>query len=105
MAELFVLYGRPDCEDTRRVREHLRYRGVKFQEININEDPEGEQFVLLINSGSRVTPTLVMGPDDDKIILSKPSNAELDRVLGNLGYRDPRPDEMENGIPNRDPNP
>jgi len=36
----FVVYGRPDCEDTVRAREFLDYRGVTYEYVNINEDPE-----------------------------------------------------------------
>ncbi len=40
MQHPFVVYGRPDCEDTVRAREFLDYRGVTYEYVNINEDPE-----------------------------------------------------------------
>jgi len=86
----FVVYGRPDCEDTVRAREFLDYRGVTYEYVNINEDPEAERFVILYNSGSRITPTIVMGPENDRMVLVEPSDQELSDALDMLGYEDPR---------------
>jgi len=86
----FVIYGRPDCEDTVQAREFLDERGVTYEYLNINEDPEAERFVILYNSGKRITPTIVMGPEDDRLVLVEPSNEELDAALNVLGYEDPR---------------
>lgn len=92
MYQPFIVYGRNGCEDTARAREFLDYRGVTYQYMNINEDPDAERFVILSNSGERITPTIVMGPEDDRIMLSEPSNDEIAAALDRLGYDDPRPD-------------
>lgn len=90
MAKPFLVYGRPDCEDTQRALEYLDHRGVTYDFININEDPEAEQFVVLYNSGERITPTIVMGLEENRRVLVEPSDQELGDTLDEMGYEDPR---------------
>ncbi len=75
-----TLYGANDCDDTERTRHHLLQMGIPFHEINIDADPSGEQFVMFIN-GFRSTPTLVIGQGKLKIVLTEPTNDELEEVL------------------------
>ena len=90
MAKPFLVYGRPNCKDTERALALLDERGVTYDYVNIEEDPEAEQFVVLYNSGERITPTIVMGPEEDRPILVEPSNQALSEALDALGYEDPR---------------
>jgi len=76
-----TLYGSTDCDDTERTRHHLQARGVPFTEINIDHDPAAEQFVVFINRGYRSTPTLVIGNGKTKLILTEPTDEELERAL------------------------
>lgn len=80
MVSIF-LYGAADCDDTQRTRAHLHARQIPFQEVSIDEDPEAERFVIFINKGFRSTPTLVFGEGKRKVILTEPSNEELDAEL------------------------
>ncbi|MFQ5433285.1 MAG: glutaredoxin family protein [Anaerolineae bacterium] len=76
-----VMYGSTTCDDTERSRNHLQALGIPFREVNIDHDPEAEQFVIFINGGYRSTPTLVIGEGKLKTILTEPTNAELDKAL------------------------
>lgn len=76
-----VMYGATDCDDTERTREYLRARGIPFREVNIDRDPEAERFVVFINNGYCSTPTLVLGAGKRKIILTEPTNDELEEAL------------------------
>lgn len=76
-----LLYGAADCDDTQRTRAHLQARQIPFQEVSIDEDHEAERFVIFINKGFRSTPTLVFGEGKRKVILTEPSNEELDAEL------------------------
>jgi mycoredoxin len=76
-----ILYGATDCDDTERTRQHLLMLGVPFQEVNIDQDSEAERFVIFINGGYRSTPTLVFGEGKFKIIVTEPTDQELDHVL------------------------
>jgi len=59
--EPITIYSTHWCPDCRRVKAFLRQRGVEFQEVNIEEVPEGEEIVLRANGGRRKVPTLKVG--------------------------------------------
>jgi mycoredoxin len=68
----------------------LNKLGIPFQEINISEDEEAEQFVIYINGGNRSTPTVVLGEGKWKVVLTEPSDEQLEAALVGAGY--PLPD-------------
>jgi mycoredoxin len=76
-----TLYGRPDCDDTDGVRLRLQELGVAFREVNIDADEAANRFVLFINGGYRSTPTLVFGKGKRKLVLTEPSDEELEAAL------------------------
>jgi thioredoxin reductase (NADPH) len=76
-----TMYGATYCEDTARVRQYLTDRGISFDEVNIDLSPDAEKFVIFINSGARITPTLLIGESPLRIALTEPSNAQVGVVL------------------------
>lgn len=81
MSPTIIMYGAADCDDTERTREYLQARGIPFREVNIDRDPEAERFVMFINNGYRSTPTLVIGDGKRKIVLTEPTNKELEEAI------------------------
>jgi mycoredoxin len=59
--EPIIIYSTGWCPDCRRAKNFLKERGVEFQEVNIEEDPEAEALVLRANQGRRRVPTLKVG--------------------------------------------
>jgi glutaredoxin len=59
--EPITIYSTEWCPDCRRVKAFLKERDVEFQEVKIEEDPEGEEIVLRANDGRRKLPTLKVG--------------------------------------------
>lgn len=55
------LYTTRWCPDCRWTKQFLRERGVPFEEINVDEDPEAEDLVLQVNEGRRKVPTVEVG--------------------------------------------
>jgi mycoredoxin len=86
MPELIRLYGAIDCDDSERTREHLKHLGIPFQEINIMHDAQAKNFVIFVNNGFQSTPTLVIGEGKRKIIMTEPTNAELEVIVVEAGY-------------------
>lgn len=76
-----VMYSATDCDDSERAREHLRARQITFDEINIDHAPDAEHFVRVANRGYRSTPTLIIGSGKARLLLTEPTNAELDAAL------------------------
>ncbi len=59
--ELVTMYSTAWCPDCRRAKTFLKERGVNFREVNIEEDPAGEEIVIKANDGKRKVPTLEVG--------------------------------------------
>lgn len=78
MAEITV-YGAFWCPDCHRSKQFLGEHQVPYDWVDIEEDAEGERFVIETNEGKRRIPTLIFG---DGSTMTNPSNAELAAKLG-----------------------
>lgn len=67
-----VIYSTNWCPDCRRAKDFLRVRGIPFEEINIENDPDAEDIVIAANNGRRKVPTLKIG---DRFFACSPFNA------------------------------
>jgi glutaredoxin len=72
MIEVVTMYTTHWCPDCRRAKYFLTQRGVRYLEINIEEDPSAEAIVLRANHGKRKVPTLKVG---DRYFACSPFNA------------------------------
>ena len=80
MAEPRVtIYGAYWCPDCRRAKKFLGEQFVPYKWVDIEQDKEGEMYVLQKNEGKRIIPTIVF---EDDTFLVEPSNAELAKKLG-----------------------
>ena len=59
--ESIRLYTTSWCSDCRWAKQFLRERGIPFEEINVDEEPEAEDLVLRVNHGRRKVPTVEVG--------------------------------------------
>jgi glutaredoxin len=75
------IYGTRFCGDCYRVINYLREHNIPFQWIDIDYDPQAEQFVQSTNQGMRSVPTILF---DDGSILVEPSRSELAQKLEQL---------------------
>lgn len=55
------IYTRRWCEDSQAAKEFLDARHIPYEEIDIEDDPEGASFVMKVNGGKRRTPTVQTG--------------------------------------------
>ncbi len=74
-----TVYGAYWCPDCRRAKKFLGEQFVPYRWVDIEQDKEGEQYVLQRNNGKRIIPTIVF---EDDSFLVEPSNAELAKKLG-----------------------
>lgn len=77
--ELIQIYATDWCGDCKRARRFFDARVISYQWINIDQDLEGERFVINHNHGNRSVPTIVM---PDGRILVEPSDQLLAEVFG-----------------------
>ena len=73
--EVVIVYATDWCWDCRRTRRFLDQHAIPYRWINIDRDPDGEQFVLKTNQGNRSVPTIVLPGGK---ILVEPSNRQLE---------------------------
>jgi glutaredoxin len=71
--EPIIMYSTFWCPDCRSAKAFLQERHVEFQEVNIDEDPQGEEIVLRENHGRRKVPTLKVG---ERYFACSPFNAQ-----------------------------
>jgi glutaredoxin len=55
------LYTTSSCSDCRRAKQFLRVRQIPFEEIDIDSDPEAQEFVKRANGGASKVPTFEVG--------------------------------------------
>lgn len=75
-------YATKWCGDCHLAKYVLEGKGVAFEEIDIDEDPEAAEFVRSVNRGMRSVPTIVF-PDGS--MLTEPSALELTGKLSEQG--------------------
>jgi glutaredoxin len=80
MADITV-YGADWCSMTTRTREHLDQQGIAYQYVNIDRDRRAAAWVAAQNGGKEKKPTVDIAGE----VLTEPTNAELDKVLGEKG--------------------
>ena len=76
-----TVYGTEWCEDTQRTRSHLEEIGVPYQYVDIERDARSADWVKVQNDGKQITPTVKL----EGLVLSEPSDAELDTALRSRG--------------------
>ena len=86
MAESITIYGAIGCEHTARAKNHLRQRRVPFQCVNVDHNTAVERFVLFLNRGFLITPTVLIDRGKYKTVLIRPNDDDLERALANIGY-------------------
>jgi mycoredoxin len=52
------IYTTSWCPDCWRTKQFLRERGIPYEDINVDEDPDAEELILRVNEGRRKVPTL-----------------------------------------------
>ena len=73
-----TVYGAYWCPDCRRSKGFLGEHQIPYRWVDIEQDKDGEAYVIEKNNGKRVIPTIEFG---DGSILVEPSNAQLAEKL------------------------
>lgn len=76
-----TIYGRDDCEDTVATCDYLTAQGITFEYVDINHAADANRFVLFINKGMRITPTVILENHRRKLIIAEPSDVEMQAAV------------------------
>jgi mycoredoxin len=58
MAKRIVMYTTPWCGDCRAAKKFLAARGIPYEEVDIDQNPDAARVVIRLNDGMRMVPTL-----------------------------------------------
>jgi thioredoxin reductase (NADPH) len=74
-----VVYGAHWCPDCRRSKQFLGEHQIRYEWVDIEQDPAAEQYVIEKNQGKRIIPLVVLADGD---FLVEPTNGQLAEKLG-----------------------
>ena len=75
---MFTVYSTPWCGYCVRLKRQLDREGVRYHEVDIEQDPKAEQLVMQANGGNATVPTLIF---EDGSSMTNPS---LKQVLAKV---------------------
>ena len=79
MQETLKIYGAEWCGDCKRSKQFLDKHGVQYEWIDVSQSPEARNFVVKVNNGKQIIPTIVF-PNGSFLV--EPSDRELGEKLG-----------------------
>jgi len=79
MADTIIIYSTDWCGDCKRAKRFFDEHGIAYENVNIDQNPEGKAYVEKVNNGNRSVPTIVF-PDGS--ILVEPRTSQLAEKLG-----------------------
>jgi mycoredoxin len=69
-----TMYSTSWCGYCRRLKRQLDREGIAYTEVDIEEVPEGAQYVMAVNGGNKTVPTVVF---PDASAATNPSVSEI----------------------------
>jgi len=79
MSSQLIMYSTPWCGYCQRLKAQMGREGIEYSEVDIEQDTVAADFVMSVNGGNAVVPTLVF-PDGST--RTNPSIGEVKEVLG-----------------------
>ncbi|MEI2766112.1 MAG: mycoredoxin [Dermatophilaceae bacterium] len=74
-----TMFTTPWCGYCRRLKSQLDRAGIRYAEVDIEQEPEAADYVMGVNGGDQTVPT-VLFPDGSAA--TNPSVAQIQRRLG-----------------------
>ncbi len=74
-----IFYGTTWCGDCKRAEAWLNSHNIPFKHVDIDQDRKGQEYVMDVNKGNVVVPTILFA---DGSILVEPSDQDLIIKLG-----------------------
>jgi mycoredoxin len=76
--DTITMYSTSWCPDCKRAKDFFTKHEIQYEDLDIEENPEGVNFVRKLNNGMRIIPTIIFPSGD---ILVEPSNLQLAEKL------------------------
>ena len=81
MSQPVTMYTTPWCGFCRRLKSQLAREGVEVAEVDIEQDPSAADYVMSVNGGMQMVPTVLFA---DGTALTNPSAAQVRERLAAL---------------------
>jgi mycoredoxin len=78
MSDRLTMYSTAWCGYCMRLKRALEREGIDFDEVDIEADPQAEQFVVSVNQGNATVPTVVL--PDGRVMTNPPLPLLLDAL-------------------------
>ncbi|MGI5273673.1 glutaredoxin domain-containing protein [Nonomuraea sp. CA-218870] len=76
-----TVYSTTWCGPCKRLKSQLAREGISFDEVDIERDPDAAAFVMSVNGGNQVVPTVVIETPKGRIVRTNPSAREVKALL------------------------
>jgi mycoredoxin len=76
-----TVYTTSWCGPCRRLKSQLTREGIAFAEVDIEADPSAARFVMSVNNGNQVVPTVVIETPQGSVVRTNPSAREVKALL------------------------
>lgn len=76
-----TVYSTTWCGPCKRLKSQLAREGIVFDEVDIERDPAAAEFVMSVNNGNQVVPTVVIDTPEGRVVRTNPSASEVKRLL------------------------
>jgi len=73
-----TMYSTPWCGYCRRLKSQMEREGIRYAEVDIEQDPAAADYVMSVNGGNQTVPTLVFA---DGSALTNPTLAQVKQRL------------------------
>ncbi|MET7328799.1 mycoredoxin [Nonomuraea sp. NPDC005650] len=77
-----TVYSTTWCGPCKRLKSQLTREGISFKDVDIERDPAAAEFVMSVNNGNQVVPTVVIETPDGRVVRTNPSAREVKALLG-----------------------
>lgn len=91
---MLTLYSTPDCGHCHRLKTQLAREAIPYTEVNVEIDPVGAQYVMHVNGGSRVVPTVLF---DNGTALTNPTIVQIKQRLAGIATDKARSEHAPSG--------
>ncbi|MGR6914753.1 glutaredoxin domain-containing protein [[Actinomadura] parvosata] len=76
-----TVYSTTWCGPCKRLKAQLTREGISFDDIDIERDPSAAEFVMSVNNGNQVVPTVVIETPKGRVVRTNPSALEVKALL------------------------
>ncbi|MEV0350980.1 glutaredoxin domain-containing protein [Nonomuraea sp. NPDC050680] len=76
-----TVYSTTWCGPCKRLKSQLAREGISFDEIDIERNPDAAEFVMSVNNGNQVVPTVVIETPAGRVVRTNPSAREVKALL------------------------